>query len=104
MGRAERLPAFRLVGVRQAAVAPAPRQSQIVGREAELTRLAEVFGEARAESACRLGTIVADAGVGKTSLTQEFARRLGEDALTLEGRCLPYGDGITLLPARHGTQ
>jgi class 3 adenylate cyclase/tetratricopeptide (TPR) repeat protein len=97
-GKAERVPAFRLVGVRQAAVAPAPRQSQIVGREAELTRLAEVFGEARAESACRLVTIVADAGVGKTSLTQEFARRLGEDALTLEGRCLPYGDGITFWP------
>jgi class 3 adenylate cyclase/tetratricopeptide (TPR) repeat protein len=97
-GKAERVPAFRLVGVRQAAVAPAPRQSEVVGREVELARLAEIFEEARVASACRLVTIVADAGVGKTRLTQEFARRLGDDALTLEGRCLPYGDGITFWP------
>jgi len=97
-GKAERVPAFRLVGVRQAAVTPAPRQSEVVGREVELARLAEIFQEARAASACRLVTIVADAGVGKTRLTQEFTRRLGDDALTLEGRCLPYGDGITFWP------
>ena len=97
-GKAERVPAFRLVGVRQAAVAPAPRESAVVGREVELAWLAEQFEEARSAGACRLATIVADAGVGKTRLTQEFARRLGDEALTLEGRCLPYGDGITFWP------
>ena len=35
-GKSERVPAFRLVEVRQAAVAPAPRESPVVGREAEL--------------------------------------------------------------------
>jgi class 3 adenylate cyclase/tetratricopeptide (TPR) repeat protein len=97
-GKAERVPAFRLVRVRQAAVAPAPRESPVVGREAELARLAELFDESRATNAGRLVTIVADAGVGKTRLTEEFARRLGDAALTLEGRCLPYGDGITFWP------
>jgi class 3 adenylate cyclase/tetratricopeptide (TPR) repeat protein len=97
-GKAERVPAFRLVRVRQAVVAPARRESPVVGREAELARLAELFDEARSARAGRLVTIVADAGVGKTRLTQEFVRRLGDGALGLEGRCLPYGDGITFWP------
>ncbi|HET8743044.1 MAG TPA: adenylate/guanylate cyclase domain-containing protein, partial [Gaiella sp.] len=97
-GKAERVPAFRLVGVRQVVVAPARRESPVVGREPELARLAGVFEEARSASAARLLTIIADAGVGKTRLTQEFVRRLGDGALGLEGRCLPYGDGITFWP------
>jgi class 3 adenylate cyclase/tetratricopeptide (TPR) repeat protein len=97
-GKAERVPAFRLVEVRQAAVAPAPRESPVVGREAELTRLDQLLAESRSANAGRLVTIVAGAGVGKTRLTQEFDRRLGATALTLEGRCLPYGDGITFWP------
>ena len=97
-GKAERVPAFRLVRVRQAAVAPARRESPLVGREAELARLAELFDDAVSAGAARLVTIVADAGVGKTRLTQELVRRLGDRALGLEGRCLPYGDGITFWP------
>ena len=97
-GKAERVPAFRLVQVRQAAVAPVRRESPVVGREPELARLVELFHDARSANAARLVTIVADAGVGKTRLTQEFVRRLGEGALGLEGRCLPYGDGITFWP------
>jgi class 3 adenylate cyclase/predicted ATPase len=97
-GKAERVPAFRLVGVRQAAVAPARRESPLVGREAELAQLAELFDDAVSAGAARLVTIVADAGVGKTRLTQELVRRLGDRALGLEGRCLPYGDGITFWP------
>jgi class 3 adenylate cyclase/tetratricopeptide (TPR) repeat protein len=97
-GKAERVPAFRLARVREAAVAPAPRESPVVGREPELERLAAVFEESRSAGEGRLVTIVADAGVGKTRLTQELSRRLGDEALALEGRCLPYGDGITFWP------
>ena len=40
-------------------------------------------------------TIVADPGVGKTRLTQEFRRELGPDVPWFAGACLPYGDGVT---------
>ena len=39
-----------------------------------------------------------DAGVGKSRLTAEFLDRIAGRALALEGRCLPYGDGITFWP------
>jgi predicted ATPase/class 3 adenylate cyclase len=97
-GKADRVPAFRLIRVRETGDVAARRESRVVGREAELARLVALLEEARSARTGRLVTIVADAGVGKTRLTQEFARRLGDDALALEGRCLPYGDGITFWP------
>ena len=43
-------------------------------------------------------TLVADAGVGKSRLMAEFLDRIADRAFTLQGRCLPYGDGITFWP------
>src|ERR1700730_1286264 len=45
-------------------------------------------------------TVTGEAGLGKTRLVQEFARRLGRKAHVLTGRCLPYGEGITFWPLR----
>ena len=38
------------------------------------------------------------AGVGKSRLTLEFLSRLRGRATVVEGRCLPYGEGITFWP------
>ena len=46
----------------------------------------------------RLVTIVGDAGVGKSRLTAEFLEVAAGRAHALDGRCLPYGDGITFWP------
>jgi tetratricopeptide (TPR) repeat protein len=63
-------------------------------------RLIDVVDAVAVERACRLLTVVADAGVGKSRLARELAGRLGERARFLTGRCLPYGDGITFWPLR----
>src|SRR5437879_1953303 len=71
--------------------------TRLVGRERELTLLETLYHSVIAESRPRLATILGDAGVGKTRLTEEFlARALSADDLAVyRGRCLPYGEGIT---------
>jgi class 3 adenylate cyclase len=71
--------------------------TRLVGRERELTLLETLYHGVIAESRPRLATLLGDAGVGKTRLTEEFlarARSAG-DVAVYRGRCLAYGEGIT---------
>jgi hypothetical protein len=43
-------------------------------------------------------TVLGDAGVGKSRLAAELETEVGDAALALHGRCLPYGRGITYWP------
>ena len=52
----------------------------------------------RLDRSCRVVTVLGEPGVGKSRLAAELVTSLGEDALVLEGRCLPYGNGITYWP------
>jgi class 3 adenylate cyclase len=70
----------------------------MVGREVELGLLQTLFDRARNEAAPQLVTIVGDAGVGKSRLTREFCESLDDAADVVLGRCLAYGDGVTLWP------
>ena len=98
-GKAERVPAFRLVGVTPGAPALARRlDSALVGREEELAKLHRALDEAATQRVCRVATVVGDAGLGKTRLVNEFVVREAERARSLWGRCLPYGEGITFWP------
>ncbi len=45
-----------------------------------------------------MATVVADAGVGKSRLIQEFTLPMQAGATVVHGRCLPYGEGITFWP------
>ena len=72
----------------------------LVGREPELERLGEAFEHAAREREPRLVTVIGEPGIGKSRLAREFAARLGGRATVLEGRCLPYGSGITYWPVR----
>jgi tetratricopeptide (TPR) repeat protein len=93
-GKAEPVPAYRLVGVREAAgLRP---ESRFVGRRRELAAIHETWGRAVAERRCDLLTIVGEAGVGKSRLVAEALASLG--ARVAQGRCLPYGEGITYWP------
>src|SRR5581483_1257298 len=96
-GKAERVPAYRLVSVEQLGMAHR-RQLPLVGRDAELEALESAFEAAVSSSSCRLVTVVAQAGVGKSRLIEEFFGRMGDRATALSGRCLPYGRGITFWP------
>ena len=97
-GKAEPVPAYQLVRVKEAGGVEGRHGAPLVGRERELDALEATFHEAVTGSSARLVTVVADAGVGKSRLMAEFVGRISNRAFTLEGRCLPYGDGITFWP------
>jgi predicted ATPase/class 3 adenylate cyclase len=97
-GKAERVPAYRLVSVREGEGVERRRDSRLVGRERDLVALESLIASAAAQRACRTATVIAPAGVGKSRLIDELARSLPSGARTLRGRCLSYGRGITFWP------
>lgn len=97
-GKAQRVPAFRLVSVRGLDGNVRRQDTPIVGRDAELDALEGLFREVSQQRVARLATVVGDAGVGKSRLVHEVLERVAVGARVLRGRCLPYGDGITFWP------
>jgi class 3 adenylate cyclase/tetratricopeptide (TPR) repeat protein len=98
-GKTDRVPAFRLIDVTPGTPGFARRlDSPLVGREEELGRLQRAFDEVVAERACRMVTVLGDAGMGKSRLVTELLARVGDHARVLSARCLPYGEGITFWP------
>ena len=93
-GKAEPVPAYQLLGVRD--LAERRHEARFVGRERELAILREALERVQAEERCELVTLVGEAGVGKSRLVAE-ALAPGE-ARVVRGRCLPYGEGITYWP------
>jgi class 3 adenylate cyclase len=71
--------------------------SPIVAREGELAVLSRSFAQSQRNN-CRLVTVVASAGLGKSRLTREFTRGITGQARVTYGRCLSYGDGVTYWP------
>ena len=99
-GKAERVPAFRLINVRDAAhdhqqtTVDAP----LVGREPQLEALRAGLREVAGRGGARIATVLGEAGVGKSYLVDAFQVEVGTATTVLRGRCLPYGDGITFWP------
>jgi class 3 adenylate cyclase len=96
-GKAEPVPAFRLLGV--SAGAPEATRSTVpmVGRERQRHLLDDAFANVVGERACHLFTILGTAGVGKSRLVAEFLAGLA-GATVIGGRCLSYGEGISYWP------
>jgi class 3 adenylate cyclase/tetratricopeptide (TPR) repeat protein len=93
-GKAQPVPAYRLLRVREA---PERRhEAPFVGRERELAILREAWDRVQAEQRCELVTLVGDAGMGKSRLSAEILASI--EATVVRGRCLPYGEGITYWP------
>jgi class 3 adenylate cyclase len=70
----------------------------LVGRELERPLLIGTFDRAAQQASCQLVTIVGEPGVGKSRLCAELFRYLEERPGLVrwrQGRCLPYGDGIS---------
>jgi len=97
-GKSERVPAYRLVRVSDEAAEVRQSEAPMVGRGDELARLNEAFEVAVASRTCHLVTVIGEAGVGKSRLTEEFRRAVAQHGDVLSGRCLPYGEGITFWP------
>jgi predicted ATPase/DNA-binding SARP family transcriptional activator len=92
------LTAFRVAELRRGGARPRRLDSPLVGREQQLEALSSVLAAAVADRACHLVTVLGGAGVGKSRLVEEFIGGLDEDVRVLNGRCLPYGEGITYWP------
>ncbi|MEE4276217.1 MAG: AAA family ATPase, partial [Thermoleophilia bacterium] len=75
-----------------------PTATPFLGRAAELAALHDALREASRVHAARFVLVVGEPGIGKSRLVLEFARALDErpELVTWrQGRCLPYGEGVT---------
>ena len=70
----------------------------LVGRLRELELLRSTLARAEEERRLHIVTLVGDAGVGKSRLVREFVASLDVGTKLVFGRCLPYGQGVTLWP------
>jgi class 3 adenylate cyclase/tetratricopeptide (TPR) repeat protein len=73
-------------------------RTPFVGRDNELSLLTQTFARAVAEPSVQLVTLTGEPGVGKTRLLWEFRRYLDDRPDLVywrQGRCLPYGEGVT---------
>ena len=96
-GKAERVPAYRLLAVRDRAASEGGR-SPLVGREREAEQIAAALDHAVAARSCERLLVTGDAGVGKSRLVDHVCEAASEHALVIRGRCLSYGEGITIWP------
>jgi class 3 adenylate cyclase len=72
--------------------------SPFIGRSHELALLKAMYARAVQEASVQLVTVTGEPGVGKSRLVRElraFVDWHPERARWRQGRCLPYGDGIT---------
>ena len=97
-GKESVVTAYRLVGFRKQSELVPRLEAPLVGRQDTLAQLDWALERAVAERGCRLVTVVGAPGIGKSRLAREFVTRLGRQATVLQGRCLPYGEGITFWP------
>jgi class 3 adenylate cyclase/tetratricopeptide (TPR) repeat protein len=97
-GKAEKVPAYRLVSALGLDGYARRQDAPIVGRDEEIAALHQAYRASRDECKVQMVTIVGDAGQGKSRLAREVIQNIAQGARVLRGRCLPYGDGITFWP------
>ena len=74
-------------------------RSELVGRERELAVVRDAFDRARHARTTQLLTLVGVPGIGKSRLVHELWRIVDADEELItwrQGRCLAYGDGVTM--------
>src|SRR5439155_21535705 len=86
-GKSGPVVAWNVLGVIASAPAYARRlDAPLVGREAELRRLREIFASVASERSCQLVTLIGPVGIGKSRLAAELSARLRHDGRTVSGR------------------
>ncbi len=85
-------------------------EAPLVGRDLELTLMHATYARVQAEKHSHLITLLGGPGIGKSRLVRDFIAREQEAAKctscneslnaprVLQGRCPPYGEGITYWP------
>ncbi|MFI6349182.1 ATP-binding protein [Streptomyces sp. NPDC050560] len=96
-GKRDPVPGFRLTGLARGR--ERRPGAPLVGRGAELARLAALWEPVCGGGAGRLAVVCGEAGIGKSRLLREWlAAPVRQGALTGTGRCLAYGDEPSLAP------
>ena len=99
-GKEEALPVWHAIEARSRFGVDVEQQTKVplIGRDRELNLLRELFGGIERDATTQLVTLVGEPGVGKSRLVWEFQRfvdDLPDIVYWRQGRCLPYGEGIT---------
>jgi class 3 adenylate cyclase/tetratricopeptide (TPR) repeat protein len=99
-GKDEPIPIWRAVAARSRFGVDVEQgtRTPLIGREHELSLLKQLYRRAMSEQNPQLVTLSGEPGVGKTRLTWEFQRFIDDEpdlVFWRQGRCLPYGEGIT---------
>jgi class 3 adenylate cyclase/tetratricopeptide (TPR) repeat protein len=74
-------------------------RSELVGRVQEIAVLRDALNRSRSARTSQLVTLVGVPGIGKSRLVHELRQIVGADPELItwrQGRCLAYGDGVTL--------
>jgi class 3 adenylate cyclase/tetratricopeptide (TPR) repeat protein len=99
-GKTERVPVFRPLRARADFGREVTRThtTPLVGRDLEKSLLIGTFERAARQRSCQLVALVGAPGVGKSRMCAELLRHVDgmpELVRWRQGRCLPYGDGIS---------
>jgi len=99
-GKAEALPVWVAKAARSRFGTEVQRRTStpFVGREDELELLKHTFARAAREPSVQLVTLLGEPGVGKSRMLGELFSHLDDQPELVtwrQGRCLPYGEGVT---------
>jgi class 3 adenylate cyclase len=97
-GKSRPVPVFEAVAARSRIVVERMHGASLVGRRRELDLLEGALARVLEERSCQLVTLVGVPGVGKSRLVFELSeavQRRPELISWRQGRCLPYGEGVT---------
>ena len=97
-GKARPVPVWRAVSARARVALDRLHGAALVGRSHELLLLEGALTRARQERSSQLVTLIGVPGIGKSRLVFELSQTVDRDPELIswrQGRCLPYGDGVT---------
>jgi class 3 adenylate cyclase/tetratricopeptide (TPR) repeat protein len=99
-GKAEPIPVWEALEAHSRFGLDLPRlaRTPLVGRQRELDLLVSALARVREERSAQLVTLIGVPGIGKSRLVFELLKvveREREGILWRQGRCLPYGDGVS---------
>jgi len=99
-GKADAVPIWLASGARSRFGVDVDQRTAVplIGRTRELALLQDTYGGVVQDAEVHLVTISGEPGVGKTRLVSEFLSFVDDQPEIVfwrQGRCLPYGDGVT---------
>ena len=93
-GKVRPIPVWEVVGARTDLRGARLHRTPFVGRTRELESLESALADVRGSGSARRATLIAGPGQGKSRLVHEFQAGATETGW-LDGRCVPYGSGVT---------